>query len=464
MTSIYWNIRCLSRCCLALLGTMLCIAVASAQQYNLFITTKAATPFPLYLNKFKGTQTITVDSILVSSAKDVNINLQKLDTGFYQLSSATGASKTLFIGRNENVIVEVLKLDEYIDYKVTSVETKLNDSLNIYFINAKGELDNFSNSIYQLKRTMANYHTVLDSLEKQYDEKVAAYNTMLQKFIARHSRSVSLNAYYNLFSLSTRADSKAYLSAYQTDEAFQKDHDLDKLRFANKYIINNPAYYARIDEFIGRYADKDKAGLFAAADIVLEGVSHNAEAKAMVVRHIMEVFQKNTPDDFYLAAADRYVNSCNDDADLSAEKLTIERIKALQIGNIAPEISVNRLGGDKVTLSSLKGTPIVVIFWASWCNHCQQEIPKLKTALDKVATQKDFKVLAISLDDDAAAWSKSINDLGIAEWINANEFKKWKSMAAQTYNVHQTPAMFIIDSNGIIKAKNVLPENIAGYL
>lgn len=52
-------------------------------------------------------------------------------------------------------------------------------------------------------------------------------------------------------------------------------------------------------------------------------------------------------------------------------------------GSRAPEISFKTLEGKAVRLSEYRGRPLIVTFWASWCNVCRKEFPALVAALER---------------------------------------------------------------------------------
>ena len=65
-------------------------------------------------------------------------------------------------------------------------------------------------------------------------------------------------------------------------------------------------------------------------------------------------------------------------------------------GDVAPEFVLNDLNDNLIQLSSFKGSPVLVHFWATWCPQCVYEIP----ALDDFATKyPDIKVLTVSEDE-----------------------------------------------------------------
>src|SRR5512136_1255265 len=67
-------------------------------------------------------------------------------------------------------------------------------------------------------------------------------------------------------------------------------------------------------------------------------------------------------------------------------------------GAAAPDFTVKDLDGKDVKLSSLKGSVVLVNFWATWCPPCKEEIPSM-IKLNKAMTGKAFRMLAISIDE-----------------------------------------------------------------
>ena len=111
----------------------------------------------------------------------------------------------------------------------------------------------------------------------------------------------------------------------------------------------------------------------------------------------------------------------------------------------APDFSLSDQYGALVTLSSYRGSVLLLNFWATYCPPCVEEMPKLNVLYNKLSS-RGLQVLAISSDRSEHYVKKFLE-------YHHYDFKVAFDdglLVARRYRVFSTPATFLIDRNGNI--------------
>jgi thiol-disulfide isomerase/thioredoxin len=95
----------------------------------------------------------------------------------------------------------------------------------------------------------------------------------------------------------------------------------------------------------------------------------------------------------------------------------------------------------------------MVYFWASWCEGCEAENPNIVRIYNKYK-DRGLDIYAVSLDADKTEWLTAIKKYKFT-WTNVSDLREWESEAVRVYNVNRTPAIYLLDKDGRIMAKNL---------
>jgi len=139
-------------------------------------------------------------------------------------------------------------------------------------------------------------------------------------------------------------------------------------------------------------------------------------------------------------------------------KKLVEVLDGLAVGKKAPDFSGTDPSGKTIKFSdNLKGYTLLD-FWASWCGPCRKENPNVVAAYQKYK-DKGFSVFGVSLDKNKESWVQGINDDHL-NWPQVSELVYWKSEIAKLYGVRAIPGNYLIDSKGVIVARNLRGEQL----
>ena len=119
--------------------------------------------------------------------------------------------------------------------------------------------------------------------------------------------------------------------------------------------------------------------------------------------------------------------------------------RAAALGRPAPDIVVEKLEGGQVRLSDLRGRPVVLNFWASWCGPCQAE----EAALKQAASSREGRVAFLGVDfRDAPEAARAYQERARMPYPVGPP----AAGIPPGYGPVQPPETFFIDRSGVITA------------
>lgn len=131
---------------------------------------------------------------------------------------------------------------------------------------------------------------------------------------------------------------------------------------------------------------------------------------------------------------------------------------SLNRGERAPDFVLEQANGEKMALSDLTGTYILVQFWASWSKPSVDENRFLEDCFTRFKN-RNFSIIQVSIDNNREDW---VNAVGTQKpgWYHLSDLQRWESFIVDLYRIERIPSNFLIDPQGIIIEKDIFGDEL----
>jgi thiol-disulfide isomerase/thioredoxin len=238
-----------------------------------------------------------------------------------------------------------------------------------------------------------------------------------------------------------------------TDARLQKSGLLADVIESHFWLIENS----------GRSLDSVYIEMKKSIDILIVNLLTDEQKLNEITEYLFKFLEKRSLFNAseYLAIKLLNEKTCTINNDFAAQ---LESYRAMKKGNtaldfdfkmdvIAPGYEVTKLPKK---LSDLKSKYIVVIFGASWCPQCPQELSQI-SRLYKKWKEQSVEVIFISLDQDEILFK---NFASVFSFISICDYQKWESPIVRSYHVFATPTIYLLND----KREILLRPNSVNHL
>lgn len=127
----------------------------------------------------------------------------------------------------------------------------------------------------------------------------------------------------------------------------------------------------------------------------------------------------------------------------------------LKEGVKAPDFTLPDLQGRKISLGDMAGRDTLIVFWATWCPSCKEELKVLDATYKKYG-KEGFNLLAINLFDDPEIVKEYMNRNGLTFPVLLDR----EGAVADRYLVYAIPIGYMVDREGLIRKRFIggIPE------
>jgi len=130
------------------------------------------------------------------------------------------------------------------------------------------------------------------------------------------------------------------------------------------------------------------------------------------------------------------------------------KVTLTETGSAPPDFELTDINNNRIKIAELKGSVVLVNFWATWCGSCVEEIPSMERMFRLLSGDSRFKVVTILYKDDLQRAKDYMSQNGYTLPVYMNP----DSSAEKTFGITGIPETFILDKKGILRHKVIGPE------
>lgn len=275
-------------------------------------------------------------------------------------------------------------------------------------------------------------------------------NPSLSRTVIIEKGTLKINGDYNTFWLAEVSGTPSY-------------------NLMREYETLNKKYEAKRQEQTYKYQDELKlkgSQLMEALRNKFRAIDQDIQKEHL--RAKKEFFKANSTSVFSAYAISKEKFKAYEDVEFLADALSsniesngfIDEINSIKknlssvvIGKKAPGFTLKTIDGKTISLKDFKGQVVLLDFWASWCQPCRVNNPKVMKLYEKYKNS-GFTVIGISLDDKEDAWKAAVKADKLT-WINVSELKGWNGDISKKYLVTAAPTTFLIDKKGNVASRTL---------
>ncbi|MBS1847996.1 MAG: TlpA family protein disulfide reductase [Actinobacteria bacterium] len=137
---------------------------------------------------------------------------------------------------------------------------------------------------------------------------------------------------------------------------------------------------------------------------------------------------------------------------LAVSKTQTDSAASPLLGKTAPPLAGKTLDGGSFDLTSMRGRFVVVNFFASWCQPCQEEAPELRRWAQRHQAKGDAQLVNVLFQDTPAAAEQFFARYGGATWP---VLAVGTDTIGLDWGVAKVPETFVVNPQGVVVAKTI---------
>lgn len=445
---------------------------AKAQGYNIQVEWNGLSDTTIYLAHYYDTKIFVNDTLRLdrngigSFEKDT-----LLRQGLYLLYLNESNYVDFLLGEKQNLKIKLNNSD--IHNSLTISGSMDSEQFRNYQLFLKKQLEKQRGLNEQLKDSTKNEK---EQIQKQLNQLDQDFDSFFKKELESNPKSmyhVFLKAVERFdipeppFDKSQSSyDSLAWFYTYN----YRRDHFLDGIDFNDDRILNTPLFKPKLDNYFNKILIQSPDSITRQALRYLR----KSENTPSMYQYLSQFLINNSAqskimgmDAVFVAVAEEVYLSgkatWTDSATYAKIREEVFLTKPNLLGKKAPEIYIESITGEQVSLHQLQAKYTILLFWEPNCGHCKKEVPALYSEVFEPFMKNDVQVFAVCIGDDKEEWTKFVDEHELVGWTHAWDPTNGSGFRYK-YNVKSSPMIYLLDQDKKIIAKRIDYVSLSKYL
>ncbi|MFN8285373.1 MAG: thioredoxin-like domain-containing protein [Chitinophagales bacterium] len=448
-----------------LLCSLFCAALTYAAAYSFTVNIYG---FPvsikrvdqLQLLQFYGEEFTAIDSVVIRNDTTILFTVNNFKEGLYALKfKSEKQNQAELILTATDVKLRVSAAYHDIMNGECAIENSRENEAYVQLMKVIQQYEPlFTEQAAKLERVsffQPDYKRQMKVIEDNTEYLHQSYDAQLIEVERAYPNTFTAEVLVPLNKLPFRNQSAIWPLQYDGYRALLHDHYFDSVNTNDERLLRHYAYIDKIHVYLSTYTDKTSDGSRAGIDVVMNSLKENEDVNSFVYTSLLKVFLKYKSEVLVNYITEKHPNGCA--LNLSMEDLSrLSNMQNSMVGSKGRDILLYDVNGKAQSLyeQCKKNKVTLLVYWISWCSRCKKETPELERLYEQYKKQ-GLGLFAVSVDEKKEEWEKAlvVNKLS---GINVSELVPLKeSKVLPLYNVTTTPAIFLLDKDGKIMAKNI---------
>lgn len=409
-----------------------------------------------------GDQNLLKDSAQADTTGKVVFKNKRYPEGMYYVSYRDNSTLAFLLDRNQKIFLHTDKADVNRHMETNSAENKIYYENRVYEADVATKQNRIKKDMEKTSSGSKEYDVLNNELQKLIDEKAEMIKELKKKYPGSLFVKFKVAGQNPKLQYPKKAngdlDTLAQIVLLRNE--FWNDYDFNDVR-----LLRTPVYHNKLVKYLTTMFYQRGDSLLQAAKFILEKADKgDKNVFSYTVNYMLLTYEKSRVmggENIFCYTADNYFTRekgfWTDSINVIRAKMRSNEMKLSLLGEIGQDLKCKNEKGEYISLYSIKKPIRVVYLYNPDCEHCQKETPKLKVLYDKWKS-KGLEVYALNVAAEYDKWHNYIKDLQL-DWVNVID-PNFESGYLKKYYYTETPAVYVLDSNNKIVAKQLMPDNL----